>query len=631
MLLAVAAAAFLAKVLRASGAASGVLTATLIAGAVATSALLLLPPARRRWLDPHRLVLVLVALASVAAVYPRLGGDGYQYYILLRSPLLDGDLDFANDFEGFGVDPATTLSGEITSRMPIGTALLWAPTIVLTHVVVGVARWLGVETPADGFSPPYQATAAMTTFAMVVAAVLMLEGVLRRRYGNGIALLAVLGVWLATPLQFYATANPSMSHGPSAFAATLFVLAWLRAREQDTPRAWLLAGIAGGLMTIVRPQDGVLLAMPVLDLAMQGRAGLPKLARLAVGPVVLGFLQLAVWLQMYGWAFAGVISSQSYVGQTEVHVLDLLFSARHGLFVWTPIALVAVLGWIALARREPRLAALFALGFVLTVVINGAMQDWWGSDSFGQRRLLGLTPLFAFGLAGALELVTRRPLVLAVAALCGLILWNDQLSYIYNTQMLAPKTQAISLDRLAGAQVDQLYRKAARWEHRLPRRLWFFLYENLKGVWLDEGPRSLEGILELGGRERDDLAGVLGTGWRPAEEEGETGFRRSRGPVSVMRIPIRTAGSFSGILRARSVLETAVPVTIVLNGRELASVALPTTWSHVDFVAPPEAVRPGFNVLDMRYGAGAGRPGKEDAVAVDWVRLHRREARTGPI
>jgi hypothetical protein len=384
-------------------------------------------------------------------------------------------------------------------------------------------------------------------------------------------------------------------------------------------------------MTIVRPQDGVLLLLPVLDLAGRGRAALSRLARFAIGPAAFGLLQLVVWLQMYGWAFADVISGQSYVGRTELHVLDLLFSARHGLFVWTPIALVAVLGWIPLARRAPRLAALFGLGFVLAVVVNAAMQDWWGSDSFGQRRLLGLTPLFAFGLAAALEYVTRRPLVLAAAVLAGFVLWNDQLSFIYNTQLLAPKTQAISLDRLAAAQVELLYRKAAGWEERLPRRLWFFLYEGLKGVWLDEGARSFEGVLDLGGRERDELAGVLASGWRPPEDEAETGFRRSRGAVSAARIPIRTPAGFAGVLRARSVLDTPVPVTVVVNGRELATAPVGPAWSHVDFTVPAEAVQPGTNVLELRYGAGAGRPGKEDAVAVDWIRLHRVGERTGPI
>ena len=83
---------------------------------------LALGAAGRGWIDRWRLVLVLAALWFLPAVYGRIGGDGNQYYILLRSPALDLDFDFANDFAGLGAAPVMSVQGESTSRMPIGTA-----------------------------------------------------------------------------------------------------------------------------------------------------------------------------------------------------------------------------------------------------------------------------------------------------------------------------------------------------------------------------------------------------------------------------------------------------------------------------------------------------------------------------
>ena len=60
---------------------------------------------RPAWLDGPRLVLVLLGLWLLPSVYARIGGDGFEYYALLRSPLLDGDLDFRNDFAGLGARP----------------------------------------------------------------------------------------------------------------------------------------------------------------------------------------------------------------------------------------------------------------------------------------------------------------------------------------------------------------------------------------------------------------------------------------------------------------------------------------------------------------------------------------------
>ncbi len=625
-----AALACVMKVAQAAGAPRGLLLA-FVAGAGAAAVALAFAPGRdRRWLDPSRLVLVLVALASLLVVYPRLGGDGYQYYVLLRSPVFDHDLDFANDFESFGVPPATTLSGQITSRMPIGTALVWAPAVLATHVAVRVANGLGAAIPADGFSPPYQAAATVTTFALVVAALILLERVLRPRYGRGPALLAVLGVWLATPLQFYATANAFMSHGASAFAATAFVLAWLRARETTETEPWLLTGFFGGLMCLIRPQDAVLIAPAALELLVRGREGRRPLGALVAWPILMGVVQIAVWLRMYGLGFARVVSDQSYVGHTSVHALDVLFSARHGLFPWTPIAIAAVLGWIGLARRQPRLAALFALAFALAVIANGAMQDWWGSDSFGQRRLLALTPLLAFGLAEAFAFFERRPLVLAAGVLAAFVLWNDQLAFLYNTQRLAPKTQAITLDRLAAAEVDLVYEKVERWKDRLPARVWLFAYENLKGVWLDEGARSLGGAVDIGGTESPELAVVIGPGWGQPLAEGEVGFRRSRGLVSSLSVPIRTPAPFGMIVRARSAREDGVTTDVRVNGRTVASLTVHPGWDNYAIELPADALRPGFNSVELSYAPGGGVRERERSVDVDWVRFERRGATIGP-
>src|SRR5207244_11413737 len=62
-----------------------------------------------------------------------------------------------------------------------------------------------------------------------------------------------------------------------------------------------------------------------------------------------------------------------------------------------------------------RLAVLLAAGFAGSVLVNASMQDWWGAEAFGQRRLLGLTPLFALGLGEVLAALSARGRALAAA------------------------------------------------------------------------------------------------------------------------------------------------------------------------------------------------------------------------
>lgn len=631
-----AAVCWAAKIARHAGASPAILTAALGVTALVATALAF-GPSGRGWIDRWRLVLVLASLWFLPAVYGRIGGDGNQYYILLRSPALDFDFDFDNDFAGLGAAPVMSVQGESTSRMPIGAALCWLPPFVAVHVVALVMSALGGPWRADGFGPLYQATITSSTYVYVFAALLALEAFVRRRHGEAIALLSTLGIFLATPLLYYATANPSMSHGVQAAAGTAFVLAWLWSREGADRRRWLVTGALGGLVCAIRPQDAVLLVLPLLDLLRRGRRAWPVAPAFLAGPVAFGLLQLAVWLRLYGFAFADVISGQSYVGQTEPFPIDLMFSARHGLFTWTPLYLVAVLGLVLWARRDAWTAALFATAFGLAVMVNGAMQDWWGSESFGQRRMLGLTPLFALGLGEAFAFLRRRPLLLPAITLAALVAWNLQFAYIFNSEMLAPRTQAVSLDRLAATQVEVLYRTVARHERSMPQRLFLLLYDNLKGVWLDEGPRSLGGLVDLGGDERDELGAVVGHNWYRADAEGDLGLRRSRGKKSWLRLPIRTPAEFVATMRARSeIAGQTVRVTVEVNGAPVGAAELGPEWSEPRFVVPASAVRPGFNDLALTYSKtprelDPGREGRDAAVAVDWLRFERRTTRDGPV
>jgi hypothetical protein len=585
-----------------------------------------------RWLDGPRLVLVLLALWVFPSVYGRLGGDGYHYYAFLRSPVVDQDLDFANDFAGLGAKPVISVQGEITSRAPIGLALLWLPPFLVVHAATALAAALGASVRPDGFGPAYQAAVTAATYAYGVLALVLLEGLLRPRFGRAVALLAVLGLWFATPMHFYMVANPFMSHAGSAFAATLFAAAWLRARESGRERDWRWAGLAGGLMSLVRVQDAVLLALPLVDLALRRPRPLRAAGLFLAGPAALGLLQALVWARLYGFGFAGVVMQQNLVGRSGPHLLELMFSARHGLFTWTPLFLLAAVGWLLWRGRDPRLGALMIAGFLLAATVNSAMLDWWGGDAYGQRRMLGLFPFFGLGLGAVLHFLRRKPLVPVAALLAALALWNLNFEYVYNSGLLAPKSQAVSLDALAGAQADVAWRAVASWERRLPRGVWLLLYENVRGVWLDEGPRSLRGVIDLG-EEPPELPLVVGHNWYEPEAEGETTFRRSKGRRSWLRIPIRTPGDFEATLRLRAEQpELPVTVAVEVNGRAVGETAAPPAWGEYAFTIPAGALHPGLNDVALVYSASPradlpGYRGKDAAVAVDSLTLRRTSAR----
>ena len=638
-----------AKVAADAGGPRGLLTATQVA-TIGVIGFLAADPLRRRWLDARRAILLSLAILLAPTVYGEVGGDGWQAFVVVRSVLLDHDFDLANDYAGLGAPVALAPGGGATSHLPIGLALVWTPPFVLAHLGTSLAAALGANVSADGFSVPYRSGVTAGTYAYGVIALLLLESELRRRAGAAAALIAVLAIWLATPLHFYMTANPAMAHGASVFASSAFVVAWLRVRDEEAAsgRAWALVGLLGGLMTLVRLQDAVLLALPVADLLWRRTPGfVSRLAHYLPGAAALGLLQLAVWWRLYGGGFLPTVLAVNLVGGTSPQVAGVLFSARHGLFYWTPLYVACVSGWALLARRDRRqppthdggrqrqppthdggrqgLAALFVAGFAASVLVNASLQDWWSAEAFGQRRLLGLTPLFALGLGEVLAVLSGRVRALAAAALAMLALWNVSFEGIYNSGVVAPRDQAITHDQLAVAQVDALRRRVVNLQGRLPPAAWVFAYERLGGLWLDDVGRS-RGLIDLGS-EPAAMPFLVGRGWYDAETEGGVTLRRSRGPGSWLRVPIRQVEDYEAVLRLRPELpDVPLRITFEVNREPVGSADVGAGWAEYRFTVPSRVLRRGLNDLGIIYSTTPrqARPevaARNAAVAVDWIAL----------
>src|SRR4029450_6194515 len=103
------------------------------------------------------------------------------------------------------------------------------------------------------------------------------------------------------------------------------------------------------------------------------------------------------------------------------HLVDVLFSADHGLFAWSPIAWLGLLGLVAGFRRAPVVHGGALLVWAATAWVNGSVTDWdWAAgDAFGARRFDLVVPLLAWGLAALLRALrpalARAPLRAAAA------------------------------------------------------------------------------------------------------------------------------------------------------------------------------------------------------------------------
>jgi hypothetical protein len=392
---------------------------------------------------------VAVFLVTLPLVTPKIrGADEIEYFSYLPSLVFDHDLDFADEYQHFYDRDPAGLSGfkatfldrrePATGRHinfgPIGSAVLWSPFYLLAHGATRVARALGSDVPADGMSWPYVAAACYASAFFGFLGLLLVHDLLVRFGGwpDAVATLAVLAVWLGTPVLYYMTVAPGFAHAASLFAVSLLVWLWLHARGRGDAgrlRDWALVGLAGGLCGLIREQDGLFLALPVLWLGYEGvrtRAWARALARGAVLAATAFFAMTPQFLVYH--ALTGrfgpsrlVTRKVSYVSP---HFFEVLFDPAHGLYAWTPLLLLATAGLLlALWWRRDAVTSLFAVGLLLQVWINGALESWTQAGAFGSRRFVAATPLFAWGLAALVDAAWPRLGRVPVAAAVALFAW----------------------------------------------------------------------------------------------------------------------------------------------------------------------------------------------------------------
>jgi hypothetical protein len=150
---------------------------------------------------------------------------------------------------------------------------------------------------------------------------------------------------------------------------------------------------------------------------------------LGVGFALLAWVIPYSWWQMYGTPalIPATQGDQSAVLIAPVNTLHVLFSPIAGLFPWSPIAALALVGLVPLARRDWRLALIALLMFVSQALVCGAVKNWWAGTGFGMRRMAELYPIYLLLLAaliGAAGGRVRSPaptaLVLALTAILAL-------------------------------------------------------------------------------------------------------------------------------------------------------------------------------------------------------------------
>ncbi len=572
--------------------------------------------------------LVLVLLAAMNPQSASVHGDGYYTYLWARSIVFDHDVDFGNDYQTC-TDPwgmASMPHGLAMNQWSPGAALFFVP--ILAFDVLTQNEALDDPNPinANGCLGPLAERAVRGS---VVAGLLLLWLAFlsaRRVSSDGVAALASAAAVLGGPIVYYVVILLSYGHAASGALGGLAVWAWLRERERFTAaprgepppvrgRAWVGMGIALGLAMLARPQNAVLVVLPLSLFLERARDAIrpssaPERAASAssrwrrLAPLVgWGFaftaavflvfgLQLYQWWSSTGELFL-VPQGDYYLRFESPRVMNLLFSSANGLFTYAPLTYLAVAGLVLLAWR-PRTRGIgvpLLVVLALTTWLNACVADWWGAVGFAARRFDAMTVPFAIGTAALfaelLALVRARPrlapaLGLSAVVASGVIATSSSAMMVavgYRSDVAQPSTELWARDSSAIQRgIWDAVGNPLAWPASIPfallhgvhPRLWdqASMPELFFHRWL-----TLEAQPDLTTLDLVGAHGALAVGFNA--EQGGYRFPRGRDARVLVPISYPYVGALALAVSARPERGRAVSVELALDDEALGTFSVP--------------------------------------------------------
>ncbi len=335
---------------------------------------------------------------------------------------------------GFTLD---TLTGSVRTKYTSGVALLQAPFYLTGH---GVALLLGI--PVVHYGPVDRVIVNVAAPVLLSLGLWCLFLVLRVRHGDGLTAWTLLGIYAGSNLFYYTIGDPGMSHVYSFFLFALLLLLLDRQfKKDDNAMRVLLIGLVAGWIVLVRPTNLVfLLAAPFVGAEdfQTGWRRITVLRPAAYVPLFAGALliwipQLVYWRDAFGSAVTWPYVNEGFSNWASPELASFWFAPNNGLFSYTPLYGLVVLGGALLWGSRHRVTVTVSLmAMAVTSYLGASWWVWHFGCGFGGRIMVEYLALFAVPLTAWTAAAGQRwGRGVPIAVFCLLAAYNLKLVYSF--------------------------------------------------------------------------------------------------------------------------------------------------------------------------------------------------------
>lgn len=327
--------------------------------------------------------------------------DVDQYYCYLPALFVHHDLKF-NFENGYWLVAAP--NGQRVPQRTMGMALLYSPFFLVAHFISRIS-----DLPATGYTELYASWVYFGTILYSIIALFFLRLALRYFFSERVTALTLAVIFLGTNLLYYTLGWGEMAHSYLFLLFCMLIYFTIRWHRDQRVLYIALIGLLGGLITLIRPTEALILLIPIIYNVYDKQSLRAKLQLLAGNKVqlliasLLFFLpllpQFIYWKILTGsWLFYSYGSTEPFFFN-DPKILEMLFSYRKGWLLYTPVMVFALAGMILLRKYAKAFLICVPLFFILSIYVLSSWWCWWYGGAFGMRALVQSYSIFAFPLA----------------------------------------------------------------------------------------------------------------------------------------------------------------------------------------------------------------------------------------
>lgn len=322
--------------------------------------------------------------------------DGVGYYHYFKSILFDKNLE---NQEENGIFLVKT-EDRVVNKYYSGLAIVWSPFVLSTY--------LFDQNKTDAFAKPYQLAISLAALFYLILGLYFLSKFLTLLGVSKLSSsISVLLIFFATNLSYYSLIGSSMSHVYSFSLISILLYNLLKFKISNSSLNLILGAMIYGLVIIIRPINAISILLiftfihsfdELINFFKQIFVKRKSLIFAILLFLFPPFIQMILWRIQTGNFIVWSYSDEGFYF-LKPKMFDFLLSFRKGLFIYTPIVLVALFGLFFIRRNSRFQFYAIFLSFILIVYILSAWWSWYYGDSFGMRSMIDFYSLFAFLIA----------------------------------------------------------------------------------------------------------------------------------------------------------------------------------------------------------------------------------------